>query len=141
MLACRVLEGLFVTPAVTAIAEALSSARAEGKVVVIGNAKLAAALGAQREVIAVGMSERAAKKLAVTLDDTSSLEAGSLAAVIGIDVTTDERWEATLREWARVVRDGGAIVMVDRGHAPGEAVVRCVPDSPRSSSVTRAAPS
>ena len=118
MLTCRVLDGLFVTPALTAITEALSSARADGKVVVIGNAKLAAALGAQREVIAVGMSPRAAKKLAVTLEDTSSIEGGSLAAVIGIDVTTDERWDATLREWARVVRDGGAIVMVDRGHAP-----------------------
>ncbi len=111
------LDGLFITPAVTAIAEALSSAHADGTVVVIGNAKLAAALGAQREVIAVGVSPRAAKKLPATLDDTSSLAAGSLAAVIGVEVTTDERWDATLREWARVVRDGGAIVMVDRGHA------------------------
>ena len=112
------LDGLFVTPAVTAISEALSSANAEGKVVVIGNAKLAAALAEQREVIAVGVSARAAKKLATTLADTSSLEAGSLAAVIGVDVTEDARWDATLREWARVVRDGGAIVMVDKGHAP-----------------------
>jgi len=112
------LDGLFITPAVTAIAEALSSAHADGTVVVIGNARLAAALGAQREVIAVGVSPRAAKKLPATLDDTSSLAAGSLAAVIGVEVTTDERWDATLREWARVVRDGGAIVMVDRGHAP-----------------------
>ena len=112
------LEGLFVTPALTAITEALSSARADGKVAVIGNAKLAAALGAQREVIAVGMSPRAAKKLTSTLEDTSSLEAGSLAAVIGVDVTDDATWETTLREWSRVVRDGGAIVMVDRGHGP-----------------------
>ncbi|MBA3451878.1 MAG: class I SAM-dependent methyltransferase [Deltaproteobacteria bacterium] len=114
------LDGLFVTPAVTAITEALASARADGKIVVIGNAKLAAALGesAQREVIAVGMSPRAAKKLANTLADTSSLEAGSLDAVIGIDVSTNPQWDATLREWARVVRDGGAVVMVDRGHAP-----------------------
>jgi hypothetical protein len=112
------LDGLFVTPAVTAITEALSSANADGKVVVIGNAKLASALGAQREVIAVGMSPRAAKKLASTLEDMSSLESGSLAAVIGIDITTDDGWDATLREWSRVVRDGGAIVMVDRGHAP-----------------------
>jgi NADPH:quinone reductase-like Zn-dependent oxidoreductase len=112
------LDGLFVTPAVTAVTEALSSANADGKVVVIGHPKLATALGAHREVIAVGMSARAAKKLASMLADTSSLEAGSLAAVIGIDVATDEGWDATLREWARVVRDGGAIVMIDRGHAP-----------------------
>ena len=112
------LDGLFVTPAVTAITAALSSARADGKVVVIGNARLAAALAAQREVIAVGVSPRAAKKLAVTLADTSTIEAGAFAAVIGVDVTGDDTWSATLREWSRVVRDGGAIVMVDRGHAP-----------------------
>jgi hypothetical protein len=112
------LDGLFVTPAVTAITEALASAHADGAVVVIGNAKLASALGAQREVIAIGVSARAAKKLPSTLADTTSLEAGSLAAVIGVDVTEDEQWDATLREWTRVVRDGGAIVMVDKGHAP-----------------------
>ncbi len=112
------LDGLFVTPAVTAITEALASAHADGAVVVIGNAKLASALGAQREVIAIGVSARAAKKLPSTLADTTSLEAGSLAAVIGVDVTEDDQWDATLREWARVVRDGGAIVMVDKGHAP-----------------------
>jgi len=27
------------------------------------------------------------------------------------------RWEDLLRGWSRVVRDGGAIVFVDRGHA------------------------
>ena len=97
------LDGLFVTPAVTAITEALASANAEGKVVVIGNAKLASALAAQREVISVGMSPRAARKLATTLPETSSVEAGSLAAVIGVDVTEDEGWDATLREWARCV--------------------------------------
>jgi hypothetical protein len=113
-----VLDGLFVTPALTAITEALSSARADGKLVVIGNAKLATALAANREVLAVGLSARAAKKLPDALADTSSLEAGSLAAVIGIDIATDKAWETTLREWRRVVRDGGAIVMVDRGHAP-----------------------
>ncbi len=112
-----VLDGLFVTPAVTAITEALSSARAEGRLVVVGNAKLAVALGASREVLSVGLSARAAKKLPDALADTSSLEAGSLAAVIGIDIATDKAWDVTLREWTRVVRDGGAIVILDRGHA------------------------
>jgi hypothetical protein len=35
-----------------------------------------------------------------------------------VDVTSDDGWETALREWTRVVRDGGAIVLVDRGHAP-----------------------
>ncbi len=114
-----VLEGLFVTPAVTAIGEALASTRADGTLAVIGNAKLATALReAQREVVPIAMSERAAKKLTNALADLSSIEDRSLAAVIGIDIATDDGWEITLREWTRVVRDGGAIIYLDRGHAP-----------------------
>jgi len=113
-----VLDGLFVTPAVTAIGEALASSRADGKLAVVGNAKLAAALvEAKRDVVPVAMSERAAKKLTNALADLSSIEDRSLAAVIGVDVSTGDGWEITLREWARVVRDGGALVFVDRGHA------------------------
>lgn len=110
------LVGLFVTSAVTAIQEALASARAEGPVAVIGNAKLAAAIGAAREVIPVGMSARAAKKLPGAIADLSTVAAGSLAAVIGIELAIDEHWQTTLQGWSRVVRDGGAIVIVDRGH-------------------------
>jgi len=114
-----VLEGLFVTPAVTAIVEALASAHADGKLAVVGNAKLAAALTeAEREVLPIGMSQRATKKLTNALADLSSIEDRSLDAVVGVDVAVDDGWEITLREWTRVVRDGGAIVFVDRGHAP-----------------------
>ena len=113
------LEGLFVTPAVTAIVEALASAHADGKLAVVGNAKLAAALTeAEREVLPIGMSQRATKKLTNALADLSSIEDRSLDAVVGVDVAVDDGWEITLREWTRVVRDGGAIVFVDRGHAP-----------------------
>lgn len=113
------LDGLFVTPAVTAIGEALASARADGKLAVIGNAKLAKALAdAQRDVLPIGLSARAAKRLTNALADLSSIEDRSVAAVIGVDVAIDDGWEITLREWTRVVRDGGAIVFVDRGHAP-----------------------
>ena len=63
------LDGLFVTPAVTAIGEALQSARAsDGRLAVIGNAKLAAALAAgKRDVVPVALSARAAKKHANAL--------------------------------------------------------------------------
>lgn len=110
------LDGLFVTPAVTAITEALTSAKATGTLAVVGNAKLATALGASRDVIPVGLSARAAKKLPRTIADLSTVEAASLAAVIGVDLSTAADWEATIAAWARVVRDGGAIVLVDRGH-------------------------
>ena len=121
MISWRVLDGLFVTPAVTAIGEALASARADGKVVVVGNAKLASALAAEREVVPVAVSPRAAKRLAaggVAPAELSALEARSVVAVIGVDITTDDQWDATLRAWIRVVQDGGAVVLVDRGHAP-----------------------
>ena len=109
------LDGLFVTPAVTAITEALRSAKATGTLAVVGNAKLATALGADHDVVPVGLSARAAKKLPRTLADLSSVEPASLAAVIGVDVSTAADWQATLHAWARVVRDGGALILVDRG--------------------------
>jgi hypothetical protein len=111
-----VLDGLFVTPAVTAILEALASAKAEGRLAVVGNAKLATALGSTREVIPVALPARAARKLPGAIAELAAVEPASLAAVIGTDLATDGDWEATLRGWSRVVRDGGAIVIVDRGH-------------------------
>ncbi|MGE3768784.1 MAG: hypothetical protein AB7L94_41420, partial [Kofleriaceae bacterium] len=116
------LDGLFLTPAVTAIEEALASARAsDGPLVIVGNAKLAKVLAERREpareVIVVGLSERAAKKLTNALPDTGSIASRSCAAVVGIDVVDDDAWEDTLRAWSRCVRDGGAIVFVDKGHA------------------------
>jgi hypothetical protein len=113
-----VLDSLFVTPAVTAINEALASAGADGQLVVVGNAKLATALAGKHPVIAAGLSARAAKSIPGALPDTSTLERGSCAALIGVDITDSDGWEAALREWTRVVADGGAIVLVDRGHAP-----------------------
>ena len=112
------LDGLFVTPAATAILEALGTANAEGSIAVIGNARLARALAGTRTVIPVGMSARAAKKLTGALADLSTIEPGSLAAIVGTDVTIDDGWETTLRAWSRTVRDGGAVVLVDKSRAP-----------------------
>lgn len=112
------LEALFVPPTSAAITAALAGARVEGRLAVVGDARLAAALSTgRREVLAVGVSGRAARKLSSQVADLSSVEDRSLAAVIGTDVATDPDWEHRLRGWARVVRDGGAIVFVDRGHA------------------------
>ncbi|HEU4732542.1 MAG TPA: hypothetical protein VFT22_31825 [Kofleriaceae bacterium] len=110
------LDGLFVTPALTAVTEALSSAKAEGALAVIGHAKLATALSAGRDVLPVALSARAAKKLPRAIPDLASVAPASLAAVVATGLATDADWEATIRTWSRVVRDGGAIVIVDRGH-------------------------
>jgi hypothetical protein len=124
-----VLEGLFVTPAVVAIRDALATARAGGDaggkagdqvggaIAVVGNAKLAAALGAAREVIPVGLSPRAAKKLRGAARELAAIEPASLTALVGIDLATAAAWEELLVGWSRVVRDGGVLVIVDRGHA------------------------
>lgn len=113
------LDGLFVTPAVTAIGEALASTKAEGKLAVVGHAKLAQAMrDTKYEVVPVGISQRAAKRLTNALADLSSIGDRSLAAVIGVQVATDDGWEITLKEWSRVVRDGGMLVFVDRSRAP-----------------------
>lgn len=113
------LGGLFLTPAVTAISDALASAHVSGgRVAIVGDARLARALAAPgREVVPVGLSPRAAKKLAGALPDASSLAPASLAAAIVVDVTADAAWEQTLRVWCALVRDGGAVVLVDRGRA------------------------
>ncbi|HEX3764653.1 MAG TPA: hypothetical protein VHW23_38425 [Kofleriaceae bacterium] len=112
--------GLFVTPAVVAIGDALASALssgASGAIAVVGNARLAAALGATREVIPVDLSPRAAKKLRGAARELSAIEPASLAALVGVDLAIAPGWEEALRSWSRAVRDGGAIVFVDRGHA------------------------
>jgi hypothetical protein len=113
-----VLDGLFVTPAVTAIREALAAISGEHKLAVIGDAKLAAALAETHEVLPVGMPPRAAKKVANALADLSSVEDRSLGAIVGVGVAVVDDWQHTLATWARRVRDGGVIVLVDRGHAP-----------------------
>ena len=119
------LEALFVTPAATAIGEALGSAKADGTLAVVGNGRLAKLLGAAREVIPVGLSPRAARKLSKAIADLDGVAPASLAAVVGVDLASDDNWQAVLRSWSRVVRDGGAIVFVDRGH-PHEASRRAL---------------
>lgn len=100
------------------VSEALGSARADGKLAVIGNARLASALAAaKREVVPIGLSARAAKKLTNAMADLTAIEDRSLSAVVGVDIAVDDGWEITLGEWRRVVRDGGVLVFIDRGHA------------------------
>lgn len=114
------LGDLFVTSAVSAVSEALASANAKGTLAVIGNAKLATAIAATRkgsDVLPIGLSARAAKRLTNAVADLSSLDERSLGGVIGMDVASDDGWELTLRDWKRVVVDGGTLVFVDRGNA------------------------
>jgi hypothetical protein len=113
------LDSLFVAGAVAAVGEALVSAHAgEGSVAVIGNARLANALAKQRTTLAVGLSARAAKKIAGAVDDLRGVEAHSLAA-----------------SCATVARSCSSIAAVRRRRA----VARCAAGSRSSSSAARAA--
>jgi hypothetical protein len=127
-----VLGALFVTPAATAITEALgalgapaASGRPAGPIAVIGNARIAKVLAGSHDVIPVGLSVRAARKQPRAIADLTGVEPGSLAAVIGVDLALEDDWQTLLGGWARVVRDGGAIVVVDSGH-PHEASRRAL---------------
>jgi len=120
-----VLDGLFVTPAVSAIDEALACLGERcRRIAVIGNAKLASALTTDRTVIPVGISGRAAAKLEaaglaapLNHEQLAAVEPGSLDAVVGVDITDDDHWHDTLGVWTRAVRDGGAVVIIGRGEA------------------------
>jgi hypothetical protein len=93
-----VLGSLFLTPAVTIVGEALASAHADGPIAVVGHAKLAAALAsAGRDVVDALPADR------------------SLAAVVGVGATAAADGDARLAAWSDAVKDGGAIVLVDRG--------------------------
>lgn len=103
------LDRLFITPAITAIAELLGAARADGKLAVIGNAKVAAAFAKRGEVVAIGLPARAAAKASGSVPDLTTIQPRSLAGLIGVDPS-----ETSLAEWTPYLRDGGAIIVVDR---------------------------
>ena len=112
------LDGLFVTPVVDAIRDALKASGVDGKLAVVGDAKLAMALAAGHEVVAVGI--RDTKKLGelatlAALDE--AVPDASFAGVIANDLATDPHWQTTVASWTRVVADRGVIVTIDRGNA------------------------
>lgn len=116
------LESLFVTPAATAIEEALASARAtDGPIAVVGNARLAKALAGKRDVTAVDLAPRAAKKLAGKSAALADLGDRSFIAVVGVDAS-----DASLTDWSRLVRDGGVLVTLDAKSAAANAARRAL---------------
>jgi SAM-dependent methyltransferase len=78
------------------------------------------ASGAAAFAIVAEPGARAARKLEGVLQGSPAqlpLPDGALAAVIGVGALAPERSVALhqlIREWVRVVRDGGAVVLVDR---------------------------
>jgi hypothetical protein len=132
----RMLAGLFRGAIAELVDEALTTAlalagqpRVAGDVAVVGDVALGLALrkraasstsGAAAFAIVAEPGARAARKLEGVLQGTPAqlpLADGALAAVIGVGALAPESSVALhqmIREWVRVVRDGGAVVLVDR---------------------------
>jgi hypothetical protein len=110
------LDGLFLASTVSAVRAALASAGADGKIVVVGDVKLGKALlgeGIAAIVVAAKPPRGVPDAVTGTIDQLP-LEAGAASAVVGVGAVDHA---TALAEWCRVVRDGGAVVLVDRGDA------------------------
>src|SRR5258705_13958464 len=110
------LGGLFIASTVSAVRAALASAGtdATAKVVVVGDVKLGKALRAEG-LAAIVVAAKPPRGVPDAITGTPSripLADGGAAALVGVGTVTDR---AALTEWCRVVRDGGAVILVDRG--------------------------
>lgn len=129
------LAGLFRGAVAELVDEALTTAlvltgqpRAAGDVAVVGDVALGLALrkragtaaAADKFAIVAEPGARAARKIEGVLQGTPAqlpVADGSLAAVIGVGALAPENSVALhqmISEWVRAVRDGGAVVLVDR---------------------------
>jgi hypothetical protein len=122
-----VLAGLFLASTVSAVRAALASAGViaperddaghrhggSGPVVVVGDAKLAKALRAEgvATVVVAPKPPRGVPDALTGSVDKLPLEAGTAAACVGVGASARP---GAVAEWCRVVRDGGAVVIVDR---------------------------
>jgi len=113
---------LFLTQTVAAVGFALDAAEVSGRIAVIDWPRLGRQLSErQRDVLQVSPRLRSLRKQsgARVYADPAALPLGdaSVAAVVCMGLGDDDRWQAVVGEYARVTREGGAIVMVDRAAA------------------------
>lgn len=117
-----VIEGLFLASTVGAVRAALAgrSNQASGDVIVVGDERLARALANEGvTVVAVVEAEsRGNKHRAAVVGQPQSvpLPARGATAVVGTGAVGQDG-VACVAEWSRLVRDGGTVVLVDRGAA------------------------
>ncbi|MCB9561367.1 MAG: hypothetical protein H6709_19145 [Kofleriaceae bacterium] len=114
------LDGLFLGPAIAAVADALrTAALADRPVAVVGHPALARGLAERGvAVIALDAAARPLRKLrdAAARSRLDALPIGDrrLGALVGWGVSGRADWEDVLAEWSRAVADGGLVVLVDR---------------------------
>ena len=115
---------LFNGPAAEEVEAALAAAGIDGRVAVLGNARLARHLaGAGRAVVCVGPVARGLKRVrtpaVAALAGALPLAGAAFAALVAGGLAASDSWEPLLGEWCRAVAPGGLVVIVDRG-APAE---------------------
>ena len=117
------LDGLFLASTVSAIRAALASAGSDGDVVVVGDLKLGKSLrqeGVTAILVATGKVPRGTTDAVPGALDKLPLADHAAAAVVGVGAAARSDATAIVTEWSRVVRDGGPVILVDRG-APTDA--------------------
>lgn len=117
------LSNLFVAQTATAVEEALGSTAVDGTIIVVGQPRLARALAEYRQsVVAIADRLKPLRRAPGPVCGESvrvPVAGGVAAALVGVGVGERDDWAPVLAEWSRAVRDGGALVLVDR-QAPAE---------------------
>jgi hypothetical protein len=108
------LDGLWIASAAPAIDAALGSMGTAGPVAVLASARLARTLASHDRAVTLVAPRGRATGVAVL---PALPAAPAFAAVIGLGAGSDADWMATLAAWAAATRDGGGLVLVDRGPA------------------------
>jgi hypothetical protein len=112
------LSNLFVTQTLSAVEEALASAGVSGAIVVVGQPRLARGLAEYRQpVVSIADRVKLLRKVPRPVCAGAArvpVADGAVAAVVGVGAGERDDWVPLLAEWSRTVRDGGALVLVDR---------------------------
>jgi SAM-dependent methyltransferase len=98
---------------------ALTAAKVEGRVAVVGNLRLARRLAsAGRDIVFIAATARGLQRAGVRalagLPGALPLGDGAVTALVAAGLA-EETWEALLAEWCRAVAPGGVVIAVDRG--------------------------
>ena len=114
------LDGLFLASTVSAIRAAVSSAGTAGDVIGVGDIKLGTSLrqeGVSSILVATGKPVKGATDAVAGALDKLPLPDHAAGALVGVGAASRDDAAAILTEWCRTVRDGGAVILVDRGAA------------------------
>ena len=111
---------LFIGPTAALVDQVLAGV--DGTVAVVGWPRLARSLSDRgRSIVALSDEPRSLTRPrgegACAAPESLPVADGSLAAAVGVGVGSIDDWEELVREWSRVVVDGGCVVLVDRGPA------------------------